>query len=187
MTLLTEYRTSDTVLFMKRALLLPALLITACTTNRSDDHSYVNIYQHNVDKNQTELAIQSMQKRSYRRSQVRTEEQESYSQPSYQQLNENDKSSFNCNKYFNSDQEYLYLNKSTTLTESNYDGVLIMDDDLGQAYSNYTGKPYISTSRINMSNIPKPPLFAVSNSNKRVYIEPSEIRKMLDSYKSSKF
>ncbi len=181
---MTEYPAFDTVLLMKRALLLPALLITACTTNRSDDHSYVNIYQHNVDRNQTELAIQSMQKRSYRRSQIRTEEQESYSQS---QPTEYNRSSFNCNKYFNSDQDYLYSNKSSSVTESNSEGILIMDDNLGEAYSNYTGKPYISANRVNIPNLPKPPLFAVSNSDKRVYIEPHEMRKMLDAYKASRF
>jgi hypothetical protein len=135
---------------MKKLLLL-SLFVTSCTTYKSDDHSNVYIYQHNADKAQTELALQSTRPKINKfTSNALAEDQQIANAPIY--------------KSFNGQQ-----NKKT----------LIMPDELGSVYKNSTGNNFISNRTVNFQNLPKPPMYAVAGSDEIVYISPSEINRML--------
>ena len=168
---------------MKRLILLPFILITACSTTKVDDHSYVNIYQHNAEKNQTDLAIASMQKQTYKRKQVRTEEHEEYP------INAYNNRSFQPPKvireippvdYSSIDEPYIYDPKPTSRNEERSSNkALIMPDELGVAYQRSTGNPYVSARLIDPTTLPKPPLYAIYGTTNKMYIMPSDMNRIL--------
>lgn len=171
---------------MKRLLLLPFILISACSTTKVDDHSYVNIYQHNAEKNQTDLAIASMQKQqqqTYKRKQIRTEEHEEYPVNTYNNRYTQPPRVIRETPppvdYSRIDEPYIYDPKPTSRNEERSSKALIMPDELGAAYQRSTGNPYVSARLIDPNTLPKPPLYAVYGTTNKIYIMPSDMNRIL--------
>lgn len=169
---------------MKRLLILPCILLAACSTTKVDDHSYVNIYQHNAEKNQTDLAISSLQKQTYKRRQVRTEEHEEYPVDAYNARRIQPPKVIRdippAVDFSSIDEPYIYDPKPTSRNEEiNSTKALIMPDELGVAYQRSTGNPYVSARLIDPRTLPKPPLYAIYGTNNKIYITPSDMNRML--------
>ena len=155
-------------------------MISSCTTYKADDHSYVNIYQHNADRSQTELATQNTQKYNYRKSQV-TEERGEFPVGN---TNNAPARRFSPMDYSAVDEPYIYNPKPTSYApQEEHNKTLIMPDYLGRAYYRATGNSYIPEETAGGVSLPKPPFYAVAGTDKKVYISPSDMQRMLDGAK----
>jgi hypothetical protein len=128
----------------------------------------------------------SMQKKqTYKRRQVRTEEQEEYPVSNYNRPIQSQSNRTFRNEpvdFSKIDEPYIYDPKPTSSTETQSipSKALVMDDKMGQAYQRSTGNPYVSSRIMDQRSLPNPPLYAVYGTINKVYIAPSEMNRILN-------